>query len=183
VRTRPRGLPGPSAFPRLEGGRQDAGQAIARMAPLNRERRWESGVGLDGGSGGLESMIGSGASMVPRVCPVHRFEEGQRMARSQSSKGPKGSSGNSPQKPETVKLKLTLDRETARLLRLEAFGRDCSLGQVVVDLVRSSPRRFVLTDRGSKGTLGSDGSGAGQGSGLSEAHGGVRGLGLVSEAG
>jgi hypothetical protein len=105
------------------------------------------------------------------------------MARSQSSRGPKGSSGNSPQKPELVKVKLTLDRETARLLRLEAFGRDCSLGQVVQDLVRSSPRRFVLTDRGVKGQGGVEGAGAGQGSESSAAHGGVRGLGLVSEAG
>lgn len=64
-------------------------------------------------------------------------------------------SGEAP-KPDLVTLKVTLTREVARQLRLEAFGRDVSLGTVVADLVRAAPRRFVLQDRG-RGAVGADG--------------------------
>jgi len=104
------------------------------------------------------------------------------MARTTATKGPKGNSVGQQQKPETVKLKVSVDRETARLLRLEAFGRDCSLGQVVTDLVRSSPRRFVLVDRGVKGASGSDGSNGPMALNVQEARGEARPLGLLSEA-
>ena len=73
--------------------------------------------------------------------------------RSKGSKVSKVPGSEAPIKPDTVVLKLTVSRETARVLRLEAFGRDCSLGQVVADLLRSSPRRFVLTER-SRGSAG-----------------------------
>jgi hypothetical protein len=66
---------------------------------------------------------------------------------SKGLKGPKPSPQGVATKPQGVTLKVTVDPETARLLKLEAFGRDCSLGLVVTELVRNSPRRFVLTDR------------------------------------
>jgi hypothetical protein len=51
-------------------------------------------------------------------------------------------------KPESVTLKLSLPPEVKRVLLVEALGRNCTVGDVVAELVRSSPRRFVLQDRG-----------------------------------
>ena len=82
-----------------------------------------------------------------------------------------------------MKLKLSLDPQTVRLLRLEAFGRDCTLSQVITEMVRSIPRRFVLTDRGTKGTVGTETPPLGFTSGASVTHGGTGSLGVVSEAG
>jgi hypothetical protein len=97
-------------------------------------------------------------------------------------RGSKGSD-NLPTKPERVKLKLSLDRETVRLLRLEAFGRDCPVGLVVDELVRSTPQRFVLTDRGSR-VPGGHRAAEGQGSSEVPGHvGPARPLGLLSDAG
>lgn len=104
------------------------------------------------------------------------------------SKGPKGSKGSDPHdlvKPQAVTLKITVDRETARLLRLEAFGRDVSLGLVVAEMVRNTPRRFVLMDR-AKGSVGAEGPGHPEGrpaEGGSRPPGAHPALGLVSEAG
>lgn len=99
-------------------------------------------------------------------------------------KGRRGSkgSGEGPVKPERVKLKLSLDRETVRLLRLEAFGRDVPVGLVVDELVRSTPQRFVLTDRGSRGA---GGTRAAEGHGPLESpgpRGESRALGLLSDS-
>jgi hypothetical protein len=49
---------------------------------------------------------------------------------------------------ETVTLKITVPVETKRILQIEALGRGCSLGDVVAELVRSVPRRWVLSERG-----------------------------------
>jgi hypothetical protein len=104
------------------------------------------------------------------------------MAKSRSSKGIQGSRpGEAP--AAKLKVKLSLDREVLRLLRLEAFGRDCSLGQVVEELVRSSPRRFVLTDRGVRGLPGPEGYSSPSADGVQKARGDVLALGVVSEAG
>jgi hypothetical protein len=105
------------------------------------------------------------------------------MARTASSKGSKGSTTNQRGDAEKIKLKVTLGRETVRLLRLEAFGRDCSLGQVVEELVRSSPRRFVLVDRGVKGHQDLDGSRDSTPTNSPAAPGTSRTLGLLSETG
>jgi hypothetical protein len=105
------------------------------------------------------------------------------MAKVTSSKGSKGSTVSQRAQPETVKLKITLDRETARLLRLEAFGRDCSLGQVITELVKSSPRRFILVDRAPKVPLGSEGESSAKGSNGHEPQREARPLGLLAEAG
>jgi hypothetical protein len=51
---------------------------------------------------------------------------------------------------ETVQIKFTVDRETADVLKVEALGRGCSIGQYVEELVKGSPRRFVL-ERQSQG--------------------------------
>lgn len=102
-----------------------------------------------------------------------------------SAKGSKGSIDPASGKPAVVILKLTLDRDVARLLRLEAFGRDCSLGRVVEDLVRASPRRFVLTDR-SKGLVVAEGSSvpdARASEGASRPAGAVPVLGIHAEVG
>jgi len=53
-----------------------------------------------------------------------------------------------------VLLKLRLDEETADRLKLEAHGRKLSVSQVVAELIRSTPKRFVLVDRGAKGSIG-----------------------------
>lgn len=83
-----------------------------------------------------------------------------------------------------VKVKLSLDRETLRLIRLEAFGRDCPLGQVVEDLVKASPRRFVLTDRlkGSQVQQGAEGARDLLDGGAQRPQGGPPALGVVSSA-
>jgi hypothetical protein len=104
------------------------------------------------------------------------------MARATNSKVSKGNSVSQPQKPETVKLKVSVDRETARLLRLEAFGRDCSVGQVIAEMVRATPRRFVLVDRGVKGANGVDGLAGSSGQNVQEARGEARPLGLLSDS-
>jgi hypothetical protein len=75
------------------------------------------------------------------------------MARPKGTKGASGPSQVAPIKADVVKLKLTVSREVARQLRVEALGRDLSLGDLVADLLRSSPRRFVLSER-SKGSQG-----------------------------
>lgn len=103
-------------------------------------------------------------------------------AKSVRSKQPAGSRPGDSHKPETVKLKISVDRETARLIRLEAFGRDVSLGQVVTDMVRATPRRFILQDR-AKGSQGSEGGSVEAGQRGSVAQGGSMALGVVSEAG
>ncbi len=78
------------------------------------------------------------------------------MAKSKGSQSPRGSRPGDALKQSRVKLKLSLDRETVRLLKLEAFGRDLSsVGLVVDELVRSCPRRFVLVDRG-RGSSGAE---------------------------
>jgi hypothetical protein len=51
---------------------------------------------------------------------------------------------------ESVQLKIRVSPDVARKLRLESFGRDCSLGRVVEDWSRLVPTRFYLADR-SKG--------------------------------
>lgn len=51
-------------------------------------------------------------------------------------------------KPETVTLKITVPAEVARVLKVEALGRNGTVGQVVAELVESTPRRFVLSERG-----------------------------------
>ena len=56
---------------------------------------------------------------------------------------PEGQSASGDQ----VRLKITVGRETARLLKLEAFGQESTVGQIVENLVRACPRRFVLVDR------------------------------------
>jgi hypothetical protein len=104
------------------------------------------------------------------------------MARVKGSKGVEGSKPHGPARPDSVKLKLSIDRETARLLRLEAFGRDCSLGQVVTELVRASPRRFVLTDR-LKGSAGPEVPGQDRPEGSQRPRGEAGAFGVVSEAG
>jgi hypothetical protein len=76
------------------------------------------------------------------------------------SKGSKGSDGLRPggdSKPENVTLKITVPREVARLIRLQAFGLDCSLGQVVAEWSRLAPRRFILQDRG-RASVGAEGT-------------------------
>lgn len=65
----------------------------------------------------------------------------------QGTKGSKGSADIARVKSDRVVLKLSLDRETVRRLKLESFGRDVSVGLVVDELVQASPRRFVLMDR------------------------------------
>jgi hypothetical protein len=104
-------------------------------------------------------------------------------AQSKGSKVSRGISSGSSKKAETVKLKLTLDRETVRLLKLEAFGRDCSLSEVVASMVASIPRRFVLTDRGTRGQVGSQGTQLGFPPRADGAQGEALPLGVVSEAG
>jgi hypothetical protein len=51
-------------------------------------------------------------------------------------------------RPESVTLKLTVPADVARILKVEALGRNCTVGDVVAELVRLAPRRFVLQDRG-----------------------------------
>ncbi len=104
------------------------------------------------------------------------------MARVKGSQGSKGSPQPDRPRPDVVKLKLSLDRETARLLRLEAFGRDCSLGQVVAELVKAVPRRFVLVDR-ARGTQAAEATGSPSPPGSQEPRGGPPAFGVVSEAG
>ena len=101
------------------------------------------------------------------------------------AKGPRGSKGSpveSPNKATRIKVKLSLSIEAHRVLGLEAFGRGVSLGQVVEELIRSSPRRFVLVDRGrgSQGTIGAEEPTA---EGGQRAPGPPLALGVVSEAG
>jgi hypothetical protein len=104
------------------------------------------------------------------------------MARIKGSRGGDGLRPGEPQKPAKVKLKLSLDRETVRLLKLEAFGRDCPIGQVLDDLVRATPRRFVLTDRGPRSSAAPESPGQAPAEGPSRARGDFPALGVVSEA-
>jgi hypothetical protein len=105
------------------------------------------------------------------------------MARLRGSKGsPASRPDPSSGKPDVVKLKLTLPREVARLIRLEAFGRDCSLGRVVEELVRSSPRRFYLVDR-SKGSPGAEAPASPPAEATQRPRSDPITLGVVSEAG
>lgn len=90
------------------------------------------------------------------------------------------------QKPETVRVKLTIGRETLRRLKLEAFGRgDVPVGQVVDDLVMEKTQRFVLTDRskGQSGTEGTTGNLLPSGSDRPEFRQDRPTLGLLSETG
>jgi hypothetical protein len=135
------------------------------------------------GSRAVGRSRGQRASVVTGTQLDLPFPEDSRMARTNSSQGRKGPTTSQPGKQDLVKVKLTLGRETARLLRLEAFGRDVSLGQVVEDLVRSSPRRFVLVDRGVKGSQGIEGSDGSRHSTAQSPQGDARPLGLVSDAG
>lgn len=104
------------------------------------------------------------------------------MAKSRGSKGSKGSD-NLPTPAGAVKLKLTLSAETIHRLKLEAFGRRCSVGAVVEDLVASSPRRFSLVNRGVKGPGVIEAPPERLGPGLQEAQGAARPLSLLSDAG
>lgn len=106
------------------------------------------------------------------------------MARTRAPKVQKSPVDLASSKPDVVTLKLSVDRETARLLRLEAFGRDCSLGALVTELVRNAPRRFVLTDRskGSNVPAVSESPEDRSSEGPSRAPGGVGPFGVVSEA-
>jgi hypothetical protein len=101
------------------------------------------------------------------------------MAKARSPKGSQGSRPGEALKPETVTLKVTVSREVARRLKLESFGRDCSLGRVVEDLVRAAPCRFSLVDRG-RGSQGPDVQGSPASPGLSSPRGEVGPLGVVS---
>lgn len=96
--------------------------------------------------------------------------------------GPKGAAEGSRGKPERVTVKLSLDRETARVLKLEAFGRDVGLGVVVAELVRSAPRRFVLVDR-SKVSSVPEGPATSDGTGPTGPASARPSLGVVSDAG
>ncbi len=104
------------------------------------------------------------------------------MARSKGSKGQLGSRPGEVSRPETVTLKITLPREVARLLKVEAFGRDVSLGRVVEDLVKAAPKRFSIIDRGSR-SQGVEGPSHPSIPGGSSARGDHGTLGLVSEVG
>ncbi len=72
------------------------------------------------------------------------------MARPRSSKVIVHVTSEAVSKPETVVLKITVPLEVKRVLQIEALGRDCSVGAVVAELVKGSPRRFVLSERGAK---------------------------------
>lgn len=139
-------------------------------------------VGLNRGVAVPRSIIGVSAPRSLGAFVILREGFPLMAARSVRSKVAAGSRPGEAQKPDSVKLKITVDRETARLIRLEAFGRDVSLGQVVTDMVRAYPRRFVLMDR-NKGAQGSEGQANGPGPGPSSARGDGGPLGVVSEAG
>jgi hypothetical protein len=104
------------------------------------------------------------------------------MARTDGRKGSKGSTRLPAEKPEMVTLKVTVSRDTARLIRLEAFGLDCSLGQVIEGLVRSAPRRFSLVDRGAKGQVGTQGQESPHATTAQDARGEATSLGLVRDS-
>lgn len=68
--------------------------------------------------------------------------------------GPKVSkvSKVSSQKPDSVKVKLTIGRASYLKLKRHCFGLgDVPLGQVVDQLIEAMPVRFVLMDRGKGG--------------------------------
>lgn len=95
--------------------------------------------------------------------------------------GAKGSAESPRVKSDRVVLKLSVSRETARRLKLESFGRDCSVGLVVDELVGSAPRRFVLMDR-AKGAAVVEGPATSEGQGPSVPTLHRAPLGLVAES-
>jgi hypothetical protein len=101
------------------------------------------------------------------------------MAKASRSKGSQGTSPQEAPKPETVTLKITVTKEIARLLKVEALGRGCSYGDLVTEWSRSVPRRFILTERGRGVDRTSDPSAPATGSPQSPA-GAPHTLGLVS---
>lgn len=101
------------------------------------------------------------------------------MARAKGSRVSAGQSSAGQGKPSRVKVKLSLDPETVRRLKLEAFGRDCPVGLVVDEMVAAAPRRFVLMDR-ARGSQGAEVQGSPAAEGVQAAQGAVRALGLHS---
>jgi hypothetical protein len=70
------------------------------------------------------------------------------MARSKDSRVTVVVRSEAAEKPPMVTLKITVPAEVASILRVEALGRKGTVGQYVAELVETTPRRFVLSDRG-----------------------------------
>lgn len=72
------------------------------------------------------------------------------------SKGSKGSRPGSLAGPARRSLKVSLDPETVRVLKVECLGRECTYGALLDELVRSMPRGYILSAR-AKGLVGTEG--------------------------